>query len=242
MKAEIVYMLGIVVAGFLVNYALRALPFLLFAGRDRELPKWVERFGDLVSPVIIAALIFYSYSGLQWRTPWPYLAGALVVALQVWRRNALLSILSGTILYMGLLCTGCTSTDYGDIVLDAAHPSIRYSTQGFLVGDRFIDPNRVPKLLESYDVPHDRVIHIIVDEEAERNLKPARSFMGLLAHSGYTRSVLVSKKKAESHVMSEEERMRSGVRGNPESARRAPPPRGSAAGGKKKIRYKGAND
>ena len=58
MKSEVVYMLGIVAVGFLVNYALRVLPFVLFAGRDRELPKWVARFGDLVSPVIIAALIF----------------------------------------------------------------------------------------------------------------------------------------------------------------------------------------
>ena len=34
MKAEILYMLGIVAAGFVVNYALRAIPFLLFAGKD----------------------------------------------------------------------------------------------------------------------------------------------------------------------------------------------------------------
>ena len=70
MKAEILYMLGIVAAGFAVNYALRAIPFLLFAGKDREIPKWITRFGDLVSPVIIAALIVYSYSGLQWKTAW----------------------------------------------------------------------------------------------------------------------------------------------------------------------------
>ena len=201
MKGEILYMLGIVAAGLFVNYALRALPFLVFAGRDRELPKWVSRFGDLVSPVIIAALIVYSYSGLQWRTA--CLAGAFVVALQLWRRNALLSIVAGTVLYMCLICTGCMSTDYGDITLDAAHPSIRYSTNGFLIGERYVDPAKVPSILESYDVPHDRVIHILIDDDAERNLRPARLFMGLLAHNGYTRSVLVSRKRAESHVLTE---------------------------------------
>ena len=36
---DVVYMLGVVVVGFAVNYALRALPFILFAGRDRELPR-----------------------------------------------------------------------------------------------------------------------------------------------------------------------------------------------------------
>jgi len=236
MKAEVLYMLGIVAAGFLVNYALRALPFLVFAGRDRELPKWVSRFGDLVSPVIIAALIVYSYSGLQWRTPWPYLAGALVVALQLWRKNALLSIVAGTVLYMCLLCTGCMSTDYGDITLDAAHPSIRYSAQGFLIGERYVDPAKVPSILESYDVPHDRVIHILIDEDAEQNLRPARLFMGLLAHNGYTRSVLVSKKRAESHVRTEEEMALERQR------QYAPSPRRVSPSGKRQIRYKGAND
>ena len=228
MKGEILYMLGIVAVGFLVNYALRALPFVLFASRDRELPKWVSRFGDLVSPVIIAALIFYSYSGLQWKTAWPYLAGSLVVALQIWRRNALLSIVAGTVLYMCLVCTGCFSPDYGDIVLDAAHPSIRFSSQGFLIGERYVDPRKVPSILESYDVPHDRVIHILIDEEAERDLKPA--------HDGYRRSVLVSKKRAESHVRTEEEMALERQQRATQSSRHASPP------GKRKIRYKGASD
>ena len=236
MKSEVVYMLGIVAVGFLVNYALRALPFVLFAGRDRELPKWVSRFGDLVSPVIIAALIFYSYSGLQWKTAWPYLAGVLVVALQLWRRNALLSIIAGTVVYMCLVCTGCASNDYGDIVLDAAHPSIRYSTKGILIGERYVDPLRVPKILKSYDVPTDRVIHILIDEEAERDLKHARAFMGLLAHNGYRRSVLVTKKRAESHVLTEEEMALE------RQQRLAPSPRHASPTGKRQIRYKGAGD
>jgi branched-subunit amino acid transport protein AzlD len=240
MKGEIAYMLGIVAVGFVVNYALRALPFLLFAGRDREIPKWISRFGDLVSPVIIAALIFYSYSGLQWKTAWPYLAGALVVGLQVWRRNALLSIVAGTVVYMCLLSAGC-ATGPKEIVLDAAHPSIRYSVNGFLVGDRFVEPKRIPGMLESFDVPHDRVIHILVDEDAERDLKPARSFMGLLAHHGYSRSVLVSKKKTESHVKSEKE----AALGRGRGGMTPPPPSSSTRGpqpARRQIRYKGAND
>ena len=236
MKSEVVYMLGIVAVGFLVNYALRALPFVLFAGRDRELPKWVSRFGDFVSPVIIAALIFYSYSGLQWKTAWPYLAGVLVVALQLWRRKALLSIIAGTVVYMCLVCTGCASNDYGDIVLDAAHPSIRYSTHGIRIGERYVDPKRVPAILKSYDVPNDRVIHILIDEESEHNLKPARAFMGLLAHEGYRRSVLVTKKRAESHVLTEEEIALE------RQQRPAPSPHHASPTGKRQIRYKSSSD
>jgi branched-subunit amino acid transport protein AzlD len=102
MTDEIAYMLCVVSACFAVNYGLRALPFLLFAGRDRELPQWVERFGSLLSPVIIAVLVVYSYSGLEWRTAWPYLAGAVTVGLQLWKRNPLASIVAGTVLYMAL--------------------------------------------------------------------------------------------------------------------------------------------
>jgi len=203
MKSEIVYMLGIVAAGFAVNYALRALPFLLFAGKDREIPKWIARFGDFVSPVIIAALIVYSYSGLQWKTAWPYLAGALVVSLQLWRRNALVSIVAGTVLYMCLLNAGCMSRGPSEIVLDASHPSIRYSTQGFLIGDQFVNPNKIPGLLEDFEVPKDRTVHILVDEAAEHDLGKARAFMTLLAHHGYRRSVLVTKQRSigDSHFL-----------------------------------------
>ena len=103
MRDEIIYMFCVVGACFAVNYGLRALPFLIFSGRDRELPQWVERFGSYLSPVIIAVLVAYSYSGLEWRTAWPYLAGVLTVGLQLWKRNPLASIVAGTVLYMALL-------------------------------------------------------------------------------------------------------------------------------------------
>ena len=39
MREEIVYMLGIVAAGFVVNFGLRALPFILFGGRVGRFPR-----------------------------------------------------------------------------------------------------------------------------------------------------------------------------------------------------------
>lgn len=103
MSDEIAYMLAIVAVGFAVNFGLRALPFVLFGGRDRAAPAWIDRISGFISPVIIAALVVYSFSGLAWRTPWPYVAGALTVALQLWRRNPLLSIVIGTATYMTLV-------------------------------------------------------------------------------------------------------------------------------------------
>ena len=236
MAEDILHTAGIVAVAWAVTFGLRALPFLLFAGRGRDVPPSVERFGSIISPVIIAGLIVYSYSALEWRTAWPYIAGVLVVVLQLWRRNALLSIIAGTVLYMCLLSAGCASNDYGDIVLDAAHPSIRYSTRGILIGERYVDPIKVPKILKSYDVPTDRVIHILVDEEAEHDLKHARAFMGLLAHNGYRRSVLVTKKRAESHVRTEEEMALE------RQQNAAPSPSRATPAGKRKIRYKSSSD
>ena len=103
MADEVLYMSGVVAVGFAVNFALRALPFALFAGRRCELPTWVKGLGSIVSPVIICGLIIYSYSGLEWRQASPYVAGVLTVALQIWLRNSLMSIVAGTIAYMCLI-------------------------------------------------------------------------------------------------------------------------------------------
>ena len=190
MGDEILYMLGIVGVGFLVNYALRALPFLLFSGKHRELPPWVDRLGKVISPVIIGCLIVYSYSGSAWRTPWPYLAGAVTVALQVWKRNPLVSIVAGTVVYMLLLnCCGCASSR--TLELDANHPAVSVTTAGVKFGDEPVKPEEVAEILEDHDVPHDRVIHILLDPNV-KNLMPARTLMGLLSRAGYTRSVLVT--------------------------------------------------
>ncbi len=106
MENDALYMVGIVAAGFAVNFGLRALPFLFFGARKGPLPPWVEKFGAFVSPVIIAGLIVYSFSAMQWRAASPYLAAVLTVGLQIWRRNPLLSIVAGTVVYMVLLRFG----------------------------------------------------------------------------------------------------------------------------------------
>lgn len=101
--SRILHLLAVVLVGWCVTYALRALPFVLFSRKARELPPWVGRLGVLISPVIIAFLIVYSYSSLEWRTLSPYLAGLLTISLQIIRGNPLLSIVAGTALYMTLL-------------------------------------------------------------------------------------------------------------------------------------------
>lgn len=223
---EAAYMLCVVGACFAVNYGLRALPFLLFAGRDRELPRWVERFGAFISPVIIAALIVYSYSGLEWRTAWPYLAGLLTVGLQLWKRNPLASIVAGTALYMALLSCGC-STTHREIRFDAEQPAVRVSRQGVLFCDTFVRPHEVPEMLRDYGVPRERTIHIRLDSDV-RDLGPARSLMGYLCRAGYNSPVLVTERHAESMNLGKKKPVPS-----PPRAEKAPP---------RRVRYKRANE
>lgn len=99
------YLIIAVFAMGAVTYFLRALPFLFF-GR-REPPALVAYIARYMPPVIMTILVLNSFKGLKLdRAPYglPELGAALVVAaLQAWKRNALLSIVGGTALYMTLI-------------------------------------------------------------------------------------------------------------------------------------------
>jgi branched-subunit amino acid transport protein AzlD len=231
MLERCLYLIAVVLVAWAVTFGLRALPFLLFAGRDRDLPPWVERLGNIISPIIIAGLIIYSYTGLEWRTVYPYIAGALTVGLQLWRHNPLLSILAGTILYMCLLSCGCTTTRTFE--LDAAHPAVRVSTTGIYFGEERVEPYEVVEALEDSEVPHTRTIHILIDAEAARNLADAQFLMATLAKAGYTRPVLVTKRHAESEVLKDKPRGKSAAEGQRNSQQNS---------GRRAVRYKKANE
>lgn len=195
MAERLLYLLGVVAVGWAVTFGLRALPFLLFAGRDRELPKGVERFGAIISPVIIAGLIIYSYSGLEWRTAWPYLAGVLTVGLHLWKRNPLVSIIAGTVVYMCLLTCGCASPR--TIVVDAQNTMIHLTRQGFEFDNQLVAPAEIVEILSDADIPKSRMIFIRVDDDLT-DLKPARQMMDMLRRAGYTRPMLATARHAES--------------------------------------------
>lgn len=196
MGSDFLYMLGVVAVGWAITIGMRALPFLVFAGHKREIPPQVERFGALVSPVIIAALIVYSYSGLQWRTAWPYLAGVLTVAVHLWKGSPLASITAGTVFYMCLASCGCMTAE-SEMEYGMAHPLIQMTEKGMKFQDRYVTPQQAIKELERRRVPHDATIHILVDDENAYR-RASLVFRGMLAKAGYTRSVLITEKRASS--------------------------------------------
>ena len=104
------------------------------------------------------------------------------------------------------------------------------STLGVKFGDEFVQPEEVPGILEDYDVPHDRVIHIQLEPDV-KDLMPARTLMGYLSRAGYTRPVLVTHQHAESENLGKVKK--SSVTTGSSAAKPA---------SRRVIRYKGANE
>ena len=194
---DFLYMLGIVAVGFALNFGLRALPFLIFSTGSGEVPGWVKKSSDYVSPVIIAALILYSYSGLEWKTAWPYLAGALTVALQLWKGNPLASIVAGTVVYMCLLNCGCVTTT-STVVQDRNHPLVRVTRNGIRFQDRYVTPQEVPELLEEHGVRKTDPVYVLVDDDYDDQRALWVFKNNYLNRYGYTRSTWVSPRRAVS--------------------------------------------
>lgn len=89
-----------------ITFGSRLLPFLLF-GRGKEPSGWVVYLGRYLPPAMIALLVVYCVKDIAFTMlgGWlPYLiAGAAVVLLQWKTRNDLVSIFTGTVLYMILV-------------------------------------------------------------------------------------------------------------------------------------------
>lgn len=99
---DIPYALGVLAAMAVVTFGLRALPFL--AARFLQSHPLVQRLGRFLPLAIMTLLLLHTLVGSARDNPagpWVELAAvATVVALQWWRKQALLSILAGTALYV----------------------------------------------------------------------------------------------------------------------------------------------
>ena len=93
---------GILVAIMaIVTILLRFLPFWVF---KKNTPKYISYLGEVLPAAIIGMLVIYCLRNTDIIVA-PHglpelIATAIVVGLQIWKRNALVSILSGTVAYM----------------------------------------------------------------------------------------------------------------------------------------------
>jgi len=88
------------------TFAVRVAPFALFSGK-RGMPESMRRLVSKLPAAIIAVLVIYCLKTLPasdgTTIAVTLCSTAAVVALHLWRKNTLLSIAGGTILYMALL-------------------------------------------------------------------------------------------------------------------------------------------
>lgn len=86
-----------------VTFGTRIAPFILF-GKNKTTPKYIEYIGKYLPPAVIAMLIIYCLRNINLGAfPFgiPEAMGIVTVAiLHMWKRNNLISIIGGTVIYM----------------------------------------------------------------------------------------------------------------------------------------------
>ena len=104
MQIDIKYSIIIILVSTIATFFTRAFPFLFFGRKQPS--KTVLYVGKNLPGAVIAILVVYCLcgGGMDMRTLLPKLiAGIAVVLVHVWKRNNLLSIGLGTVLYMVLV-------------------------------------------------------------------------------------------------------------------------------------------
>ncbi len=90
------------------TFVTRVIPFALFP-EGKKVPRAVEYLGKVLPPAVIGMLVVYCFKSVNvFSSPFglpELIAGLTVVVLHVWKRNNLLSIGVGTVLYMVLVQT-----------------------------------------------------------------------------------------------------------------------------------------
>ena len=89
-----------------VTLLLRSLPFMVFGGK-RKTPGFITYLSNVLPYAIMGMLVVYCVRNIKVLEP-PYglpevIAGGAVVLLHLWKRNTLLSIALGTVIYMVLV-------------------------------------------------------------------------------------------------------------------------------------------
>ena len=104
LSAEKSFLIILVVA--ITTFATRVIPFLVFP-KGKEIPKTMQYLGKVLTPAVIGMLVIYCLKDTK-ILAFPYgipelVSVAVVAVLHIWKRNNLLSIGVGTVLYMFLI-------------------------------------------------------------------------------------------------------------------------------------------
>lgn len=102
----VLYSILIIAVASICTIFTRAVPFAIFGGA-REMPEALKRLTSLLPPAIIAVLVVYCLKGLLTASSTETIATVIaliaVVSLHLWKKNTLISVASGTVIYMALI-------------------------------------------------------------------------------------------------------------------------------------------
>lgn len=90
-----------------ITILLRAFPFLVLG--NRKTPKLITYLGKVLPYAAMGMLVVYCLKDMNFAETGDWVpqiaAGLLVVLTYIWKKNTLLSVISGTVLYMVLVQT-----------------------------------------------------------------------------------------------------------------------------------------
>jgi branched-subunit amino acid transport protein AzlD len=98
-----IIIIGMVILG---TVATRFLPFLVFPS-DKPAPKYIQYLGKMLPSATLGLLVIYCFKDVSLFTGThaipELISVVLIAALHIWKRQMLVSIAGGTILYMLLV-------------------------------------------------------------------------------------------------------------------------------------------
>lgn len=104
--SDTMHVVLLVTVAAVVTLILRAIPFIVFGGK-RKMPPKIKIVADSLPPAVMAVLVIYCIKGdiisIGPNTIPSLISVAFVVLVHLWRKNTLLSIFLGTVLYMILI-------------------------------------------------------------------------------------------------------------------------------------------
>jgi len=98
--------IGIIGVASIVTILIRFLPFVLFP-ENREVPVLLTYLSKVLPPAVMGMLVVYCFKNVSFISA-PFglpelIASAVVAGLYIWKKNILISIGAGTVLYMVLV-------------------------------------------------------------------------------------------------------------------------------------------
>jgi branched-subunit amino acid transport protein AzlD len=98
---ELEYLIVVIIVMALSTYFTRLIPFLLFSpGRESSLLNYVAKSTPPMVMMILVIYMLRDMSYYSFELVYTSIALAVTIGFQVYKRNALLSIVAGTAVYM----------------------------------------------------------------------------------------------------------------------------------------------